>query len=559
MNIRTYISRIFAALLPSLTDVMFLMPVVFLFARMDGATDLLEGDTGWHLRTGDWIIANGRVPYTDMFSYSRPGEPWFAWEWLWDLGFALLHSHFGMASVILASLFILCLTSALLFKFTLRLCPYRIPAAALTFVAIAVSSLHWWARPHLFTWLFIVMTMWVLEWKRTGERDLLWSLPVLTVLWVNIHGGFFVVLLLLGSYGAGELMSGILEPVTERRREFLRRSLPYGVTMLGCLAASLVNPYTYHLHKHILRYVSDPSSPFFRHVGEWQSISFHTPVARFVEVMIFASVAAAFWHIAHRRFAFVFLIAGWLHLGLISGRNLPIFAIIAAPITAHAAVEMARRLRDSGMAAWVKRALDTLQSVDLDFSEMDKLPRLHVISLAVLVLIGIGFYAPSATGKLVADYSAKRYPTHALGKVPASDLTGRVFADDEWGDYLIYRLYPNVKVFIDGRFDFYGQEHTQEYLDILNGKFDWEKRLAKFHIDTVLLPVDSQLASTLKESGRWVPVFDDGVAILFHSRERIARMGVQSKPGSFLDPGIPARESGPNKTAQTKHTSAKGA
>jgi hypothetical protein len=154
------------------------------------------------LRTSDWILANAAVPRTDMFSYTRPGEPWFAWEWLWDLGFAVLHQNFGMAAVILASVVVLCLTFVLLFRLTLRVCPYRFPAALVTFFAIATSSLHWWARPHLFTWLFLVMTMWILEWKRRGERNRLWMLPLLTVLWVNVHGGFFVVLLLLGSYAA---------------------------------------------------------------------------------------------------------------------------------------------------------------------------------------------------------------------------------------------------------------------------------------------------------------------------------------------------------------------
>jgi hypothetical protein len=91
-------------LLPSLTDVAFLMPLVFLFVRLDGAKTMLgDGDTGWHIRAGDWILANGRVPSVDMFSFTRNGEPWFAWEWLWDVMFAWLHREGGLAAVVLAS------------------------------------------------------------------------------------------------------------------------------------------------------------------------------------------------------------------------------------------------------------------------------------------------------------------------------------------------------------------------------------------------------------------------------------------------------------------------
>src|ERR1700682_4034666 len=83
-------------LLPSLTDLAFLMPVVFLFARMEGVKTMLgDGDTGWHIRTGEWILSNGRVPTTDVFSFTKAGAPWYAWEWLWDMCFAWVYHHGG--------------------------------------------------------------------------------------------------------------------------------------------------------------------------------------------------------------------------------------------------------------------------------------------------------------------------------------------------------------------------------------------------------------------------------------------------------------------------------
>src|SRR6202163_2295431 len=93
--------------LPSLTDLAFLMLIVFLFARMDGVKTMLgDGDTGWHIRTGQWILANGRVPRQDMFSFTKPGQAWYAWEWLWDVCFAWLYHHGAMASVVAASILV---------------------------------------------------------------------------------------------------------------------------------------------------------------------------------------------------------------------------------------------------------------------------------------------------------------------------------------------------------------------------------------------------------------------------------------------------------------------
>ena len=94
-----------------------------------------------------------------------------------------------------------------------------------------------------------------------------------------------------------------------------------------------------------------------------------------------------------------------------------------------------------------------------------------------------------------------------------------MFSTDQWGDYLIYRHYPNVKVFIDGRSDFYGEKFGDQYLDVIDSKWNWERRLDQYGIRTVLLPVDTSVASVLKGSSHWRVVYDDHVAIVF---ERVA-------------------------------------
>src|SRR5579872_7123348 len=128
--------------LPSLTDVAFLLPIAFLFLVMQGARTLLgDGDTGWHVRTGEWMLRNGRIPHTDFFSYTMAGKPWFAWEWLWDLSFGWLHREWGMTAVVLASMVVLGLTFALLFRLILRKCSHPLVAIGVTALAAAGSSI----------------------------------------------------------------------------------------------------------------------------------------------------------------------------------------------------------------------------------------------------------------------------------------------------------------------------------------------------------------------------------------------------------------------------------
>src|SRR5437763_8501793 len=107
--------------LPSLTDFAFLMPIVFLFGRMDGVKTLLgDCDTGWHIRTGEWILANGWVPMRDVFSFSKPDAPWFAWEWLSDIVFAKLNALAGLQAVVMFSILLLSITFTGLFLLVRR-------------------------------------------------------------------------------------------------------------------------------------------------------------------------------------------------------------------------------------------------------------------------------------------------------------------------------------------------------------------------------------------------------------------------------------------------------
>lgn len=504
-------------LFPSLTDVAFLLPVFFLFFTMGGAGRLLEGDTGWHIRTGEWILAHGRVPDRDFFSFTKAGEPWFAWEWLWDLCFAWLHTRWGMQAVVLVSLALICLTSALLYRLVLRKAGNPLLAIAFTWLAVAASSLHWWARPHLFTMLFTVVFYGVLDRHYEGARSRLWLLPLLMVVWTNLHGGFLAGLVLIACYAAGEFIAAAVEPDRNRRREALARSLPYLWTGAACLLATLVNPYTWRLHLHIIRLVGDPNSPLYRWVSEWMSVSFRPGPSRYFEILLILGAAASLYYIRERRFPYALLLLGWLHQALVAARNIPIFAFIAAPLVARAAVEVLNASAEAGVARWVKRVPEFLADLGAELGSFERHARLHLASAAALLLVAALVYSPQPPERFRAGYHPKLYPVEAIDKLGRDKLAGKLFSSDEWSDYLIYRLYPGTKVFMDGRLDLYGAKFLEEYSDLWNGKADWEKMFGKYGIRTVLLPRETLLAATLKASARWSKVYEDRVAVLFRA------------------------------------------
>ena len=535
-----------AHFLPSLTDLSFLMPLIFVFIKQGGARTLLgDGDTGWHVRTGEWILAHHQVPHTDLFSFSRPGAPWFAWEWLWDVLFAMLHQRWGLAAVVLASMTVICLTTMGLFRLVRRKCNNGLVAIAVTLLATGACSIHWFARPHLFTLLFFAVTLHIADraceqqWPPGSRPVLLWWLVPLTLLWTNLHGGFFVVFLVLACYIGSNLLNAAIEPDAQRRIQFLRSTKPWLATALGCAAVTLINPYGWELHKHIFQYITDAYP--FRHIAEFQAVDFHAQVAFFFEPLMILALAAAFWDARHRRFADVFLNLGWLHLALMARRNGPLFAIAAAPLIARAIVGAIEAARASRLANWVTRTALSFGTWSESFEETDRLWRVHLVSVLPLLLTGALLLSPNPAGpKFTSTYDPTYFPEGALTALREPE-THRIFAQDQWGDYLIYHLYPSRQVFIDGRSDFYGDEFGERYLDLLNVKYGWEKTLDKYDIDTIAVSPDIALSSTLKISRDWRVVHDDGVAVVFRrtaaGRSRLSGSLVSSNGGSVRDPG----------------------
>ncbi len=507
-------------LLPSMTDFAFLMPLLFIFTGMHGARTLLgDGDTGWHIRTGEWILSHHRVPSTDLFSFTKTGQPWFAWEWLWDVVFAWLHRQWGMAAVVLVSALAIALTSALLFRLAHRKSGNAVVAIAVTFLAVAGSSMHFLARPHLFTLLFTVVFYTLLERVReTGGRRTLWWLPALMLLWVNLHGGWFIGVVLAGMYAAGELAGGLFDGQAGALRAAVKRAVPYAACAAGCLAASLAGPYSYHLHVHIWQYLTDSFQR--EHIQEMIPINFQNPAARYFEAMLLAGAGACVWHLRRKRFTECLLVVLFAHAGLIAVRNVPIFGMVAAPVVALAAAEWLGKLEEAPVAAWLRGLARGLNGAGANIGSMEAIGRTHLVSVAALALLTAVLYAPSPPPNFRARFDGRDFPVKALASLGGPQAQGRVFTSDQWGDYLIYKQYPESRVFIDGRSDFYGSRFVRKYLDIVEVSYHWQQYLHEYGVDTVLLPTDAPLAGALKESSRWRVVYDDGHAIIFRAGAR---------------------------------------
>jgi hypothetical protein len=459
------------------------------FARADGLQSLLaDGDTGWHIRTGELVLQTGTVPRTDPFSFSRPGEPWFAWEWGADVIFALLWRWKGTAAVAAFCGAVIALAATVLFARLLRRGAGLAIALLAAMAAVSASSVHYLARPHVFSILLYAIALWMLEEDQVRPGGRLWLLIPLTALWTNLHAGFVAwcvtLLVLVAVSAAGRDWSAA------------RR---YGWLTLGCAAASLANPYGWKLHQHVARYLN--SGWIMDHVQEFQSPNIRSEGMVVYALLLLAAVA----FIAHAsRFEAVLLLL-WAFASLRSARHVPLFALVAAPVAAAGAADLWRR---AAGAAGSRSAVAVFREFSLDLGAR---PRLTAWLAAAAV--GMVIVAP-ATG-----FPHTRFPVRAvesnLNSLTPAGRVPRVLTSDQWADYLIYRLYPKQRVFFDGRSDFFGPELGGDYRKLLGADHGWRELLDRYGFDIALLPRDWPLSTVLGREPGWRQIYADKAALIF--------------------------------------------
>jgi len=209
-------------------------------------------------------------------------------------------------------------------------------------------------------------------------------------------------------------------------RHGLTRS--YFLCGLACLAASLINPYTYHLHVHMAQYLRNPWNS--QHIEEFLSPSFHHPASIYFEAMLLMAVAAVVWNLRQGRFTEALLVFVWAHGAMLAARNIPIFAIAAALPVAAAIQQWLLHVPDLNVAAWLRAWARRFNRVAQETAQTDAIARLHLVSVLGVLLVAALIYAPHPPKKFRAEFDPKVYPAGALATL-RSDPTGRIFHQDE--------------------------------------------------------------------------------------------------------------------------------
>ena len=453
-----------------------------------------DGDLARHLRHGRYMLEHGALIRADPFSFTRPGAPFVGFEYGSQVLYALAERVGGLPAVAVLAGLLIALTYALLTTFLLKRGVDPLLACLTVGAAIALGASHWTARPHLFSFVAIVLLLRLLE-GEARKPVLLGAL--LFLIWANIHGGFVYGWILIGIY----LTGAWAERLRSSGAVWSGRVRHYLILLATAIAVTLVNPRGLELHRHLFQFFRQPF--LLDNTAEFISPDFHELAGKvFIAILVLCLASLALSDRRPTLPRFLLVCAG-MAFALIAVRNIPLFGLTALPVVALHMDSWWRGLPDPGGVRGRFAATASATST-LPWG----IP-------AVLLLGGLAL-SRGRVGELqlIRDrFDATVFPVAAVASGRQEHLQGRIFSEFAWGGYLIY-AWPEQRVFIDGGTDFFGEDLFREYGSIKQLVPGWRKQLSQHEVSLLLLRRESALAHEAARDLQWSLWYCDSLAVL---------------------------------------------
>ncbi|HZE89623.1 MAG TPA: hypothetical protein VE404_08750, partial [Verrucomicrobiae bacterium] len=508
---------------------------------------LSNNDIFIHLKLGEWIVAHGAVPAADPFSFTAGARPYVAHEWLAAVVFHLVHAAAGVNGLILFKALVVLLTAGLLVRVAFRLGATLPSILWSSILALYVASARFLERPHLFSYLFVAAYLLCFFEYREGGRRRAWlyAIPLLHVLWVNLHGGHVVGLLLVVVFAIGEAAECWRGRATRDDARAVAALVP------ATIAASLVNPYGWRLL--VFPFELTGMRLYMENVLEWRppfdpsynTLTMFVFFTAHVVLVIGAMVLSGSDRIRRALLAWLGVEVTLLTLCWFQpGRPLwtpdllaaALYALVLALLVLAAARARSVDVTLAGIVALfvllalrhnrgtADAALATWPILAGAASRASKRPGSIVLaSLAVVaVTVSAGAFGYHYNfGRFVREGGlgvTRDVPTCALDFVEREHLSGDAFVSYALAGPLIQRMSPGVKVNMDSRNEVYGEDLYREYLGALETPAAMRAYLSAHPVDLFFMGFEDREAAVFDDligSGGFVPVYyDDRVFVL---------------------------------------------
>ena len=498
------LEKVHEAKMRGLTSHRLFVVILFVALFVMATREITDPDFWWHLRTGQLIVDTGSVPHSDPYSYTVAGKPWIAHEWLSEVFIYFLYRLGSFPALILVFSALITLSFALVWARSEGR-PY-VAAFAILLAALATAP-TWGVRPQILSLLLSSVYLFILErYEHKPESRSVWLLVPLMLLWVNLHSGYALGLVIIGIYLIGKAAQPLLLADAKRtaggvgenkRAGWLRLALVFVL----CLLVVPLNPNGAAMYTYPFETLTSPTMQAF--IQEWFSPDFHLVEFQPFAWLLLATLGAI--ALAGKRIGLVqiLLLVVFGYAALRSARNIPFFAVVAAPVLAE---QLWAFLAQRG---WTE-AFESKAQIS---------SAAHLLNWIVLgVVVGGALLRVSF---VIADQStaeAAKFPAAAVDYVVSQRWAEPIYNSYQWGGYLIWRQLPGEGVFIDGRADVYGDQFIEEFLNTYRAGPNWKAELEQYHVGLVLIEPNAPLANELSHDGSWSKVYADKLAVVFRKQ-----------------------------------------
>jgi hypothetical protein len=463
------------------------------------ARSVTDPDVWWHLRTGQLIVQTRAVFHTDPYSFTRFGQPWVDHEWLSQILIFGVYRLAGWGGLIVG--FGAVIAAAFLVVFWR--CPGRpYIAGVITLLGALASAPSWGVRPQMLTLLLASVLVLILE-RSYARPQLLWWTPALMLLWVNLHAGYALGIALMALFLVGDALDAAFGFEGADAPGARYRALALAIVV--CLAVVPLNPYGAAMYAYPLETMR--SRAMQSYIGEWFSPDFHQAVYLPTLAMILATIALPALSPRRLRPREILLLSVTTYAALRSVRHIPIYSLIAIPILSAMVLAWLQQ-------RWLGNGFNSKKSSMTAAKTL--LNAVFLAGFLIFLVVRVRYVTHRQ-----AETEVKEFPAAAISFIRTQRLPAPMLNHYNWGGYFIWRLYPEYRVYIDGRADLYGDAFMDELATTYYLRGDsWRKPFERWGIRTVVLPPDAPLVTALRGLPDWETMYSDNQAVVLTKKAR---------------------------------------
>ncbi|MEO7904144.1 MAG: hypothetical protein ABIZ35_28850, partial [Capsulimonas sp.] len=382
-----------------------------------------------------------------------------------------------------------------------------ITAFLLAVAAAIVSCGFFEPRPHLWTYLFLAITIVILQRARqdASRRNHAWLLAVVYFVWSNLHAGAVVGLAMIAAFALGDFLAS--RRSSAEQEALLARAKFTAMLALGCIAATFVNPYGWRIYENLLSTISSDTA--MNLVLEWASPDFHSKSGKILELFLGVIIYSIAFTTRKRDPGSLIVLALLVYASLSAARNAPLLAVVGS------------MLIGAELQSAIERHIPNRKHSESYF--FGKTPNAAIVTAAVLgiaVLAGTKIGAsvrgdglgemPMAYRIAANSFGWSNFPTGAADFIEAEQfpVSMKLYNIYDFGGYLIGRL-PNRPVFIDGRADIYFGDILEDVNNIQGMSYDWQEILKKRGCDFIVTSAAKKQTRLYLNSPDWTLVYAD--------------------------------------------------